>query len=87
MTCLYWVVTAFLLVWTKMVETRASAGLNQADPSLEVMLRAKRGAVVLPGGPGQDRPDRGPDAGVRVTGDQHNPLGVVGGEDSQSLFV
>ena len=32
------------------------------------MVRAKRGAAALPGGPGQDGPDGGADAGVRVTG-------------------
>ena len=37
--------------------------------------------AALPGGPGKDRPDRGPDAGVRVTGDQDHTLGVVGGGD------
>mgnify|MGYP000905875271 CR=1 FL=1 len=33
-----------------------------------VMLRAKRGAAALPGGPGRDGPDGGADAGVGVTG-------------------
>ena len=37
-------------------------------PARVVMLRAKRGAAALPGGPGQDRPDGGADAGVGVTG-------------------
>ena len=44
------------------------------------MLRAKRGAAALPGRPGKDRPDRGPDAGVRITGDQHDPGGILRGE-------
>ena len=41
MTCLYWAATASLLVWAKIVETRAPAGLERAEPSLEVMVRAK----------------------------------------------
>ena len=61
------------------METRAPAGLERAEPSLEVMLRAKRGAAALPGGSGKDRPDGGADAGVGVTGDQDHALGVVGG--------
>ena len=51
------------------------------------MLRAKRGAAALPGRPGQDRPDRGADAGVRITGDQDHTLGVVGGGDLEPPFA
>ena len=40
-TCWYWAATASLLVWAKIVETRALTGLERAEPSLEVMLRAK----------------------------------------------
>ena len=87
MTCLYWAMTASLLVWAKMVETRALTGLDRAEPSREVMLRAKRGAAALPGGPGKDRPNRGPDAGVRVTGDQDHALGVVGRGDLEAAFA
>ena len=36
-------------------------------PARVVMVRAKRGPAALPGRPGQDRPDRGADAGVGVT--------------------
>ena len=81
MTCWYWAATASLLVWAKIVETRALTGLERAEPSLEVMLRAKRGAAALPGGPGQDGPDGGADAGVGVTGDQHDPGGILRGGD------
>jgi len=81
MTCLYWAATASLLVWAKIVETRALTGLDRAEPSREVMVRAKWGAAALPGRPGKDRPDRGPDAGVRVTGDQHDPGGILRGGD------
>ena len=87
MTCWYWAATASLLVWAKIVETRALTGLERAEPSLEVMLRAKRGAAALPGGPGKDRPDRGPDAGVRVTGDQHDPGGILRGGDLEPPFA
>ena len=45
------------------------------------MVRAKRGAAALPGRPGKDRPDRGADAGVGVTGDQHDPGGILRGGD------
>ena len=41
MTCWYWAMTASLLVWAKIVETRALTGLERAEPSLEVMVRAK----------------------------------------------
>ena len=41
MTCWYWAATACLLVGAKIVETRALTGLERAEPSLEVMLRAK----------------------------------------------
>ena len=70
-----------------MVETRALTGLDRAEPSLEVMLRAKRGAAVLPGGSGQDRPDGGADSGVGVAGDQDHALGVVGGGDLEPPFA
>ena len=33
MTCLYWAMTASLLVGAKIVETRAPAGLDRAEPS------------------------------------------------------
>ena len=68
MTCWYWAMTASGVVWAKMVETSALTGLDRAEPSLEVMVRAKRGAAALPGRPGQDGPDGGADAGVGVTG-------------------
>ena len=45
------------------------------------MLRVKRGAAALPGGSGKDRPDGGADAGVGVTGDQHDPGGILRGGD------
>ena len=51
-----------------MVEIGATAG-SGAGRARVVMLRAKRGPAALPGGPGQDRPDRGADAGVGVTGE------------------
>ena len=86
-TCWYWAMTASLLVWAKIVETRALTGLERAEPSLEVMLRAKRGAAALPGRPGQDGPDRGADAGVRVTGDQHDPGGILRGGDLEPPFA
>ena len=86
MTCLYWAMTACLLVGAKMVETSALTGLERAEPSLKVMLRVKRGAAALPGGPGQDRPDGGPDAGVRITGDQDHALGVVGRGDLEAAL-
>jgi len=41
MTCWYWAVTASWLVRAKIVEIRAVTGLERAEPSLEVMLRAK----------------------------------------------
>ena len=44
-------------------------------------------AAALPGRPGKDRPDRGADAGVRVTGDQDHTLGVVGGGDLEPPFA
>ena len=78
--------TACLLVGAKMVETSALTGLERAEPSLKVMLRVKRGAAALPGGPGKDRPDGGPDAGVRITGDQDHALGVVGRGDLEAAL-
>ena len=87
MTCLYWAMTASLLVWAKMVETSALTGLERAEPSLEVMVRAKRGAAALPGGSGKDRPDGGADAGVGVTGDQHDPGGILRGGDLEPPFA
>ena len=33
MTCLYWAATASGVVWAKMVETSAPAGLDRAEPS------------------------------------------------------
>ena len=86
MTCWYWAMTACLLVGAKMVETSALTGLERAEPSLKVMLRVKRGAAALPGGPGKDRPDGGPDAGVRITGDQDHALGVVGRGDLEAAL-
>ena len=41
MTCWYWAATASGVVWAKMVETSALTGLDRAEPSLEVMVRAK----------------------------------------------
>ena len=38
-------------------------------------------AAALPGGSGKDRPDGGADAGVGVTGDQHDPGGILRGGD------
>ena len=69
-TCWYWAMTASLLVGAKHGRDRGDGGLG-GGPSRAgaVMLRAKRGPAALPGGPGQDRPDRGADAGVGVTGE------------------
>ena len=86
MTCWYWAMTACLLVGAKMVETSALTGLERAEPNLKVMLRVKRGAAALPGGSGKDRPDGGPDAGVRITGDQDHALGVVGRGDLEAAL-
>ena len=86
-TCLYWAMTASLLVGAKIVETRAPAGLDRAEPGLEVMVRAKRGAAALPGGPGQDGPDGGPDAGMRVTGDQDHASRIFREGDLEPEFA
>ena len=69
MTCWYWAMMASLLVGAKHGRDRGDGGLG-GGPSRAgvVMVRAKRGPAALPGGPGQDRPDRGADAGVGVTG-------------------
>ena len=68
---------------TGLGEDRGDQGVDGlgGGPSREVMLRAKWGAAALPGRPGKDRPDRGPDAGVRITGDQHDPGGILRGGD------
>ena len=84
MTCLYWAVTASWLVWAKIVEIRALTGLERAEPSLEVMLRAKWTRHRCQAAPGRIASGRGPDAGVGVAGDQHDPLGVLVGGDPQT---
>ena len=69
MTCWYWAMMASLLVGAKHGRDRGDGGLG-GGPSRAgvVMVRAKRGPAALPGGPGQDGPDRGADAGVGVAG-------------------
>lgn len=84
MTCWYWAVTASRLVWAKIVEISALTGLERAEPSLEVMLRAKWTRQRCQAAPGRIASGRGADAGVGVTGDQHDPLGVLVGGDPQS---
>ena len=51
------------------------------------MVRAKWGAAALPGRPGKDRPDGGPDAGVRVTGDQDHAGGILRGGDLEAALA
>ena len=56
-------------------------GAGRAEPGGDVAGEVD--PAPLPGRAGQDRLDRGPDAGVGVTGDQHDPLGVLVGGDPQ----
>ena len=87
MTCWYWAVTASWLVRAKIVEIRAVTGLERAEPSLEVMLRAKWTRQRCQAAPGRIASGRGADAGVGVAGDQHDPLGVLIGGNRQPPFA
>ena len=64
-----------------MVETSALTGLDRAEPSPGGDGAGEVDAAALPGGSGKDRPDGGADAGVGVTGDQHDPGGILRGGD------
>ena len=65
------------------MEISALTGLERAEPSLEVMLRAKWTRHRCQAAPGRIASGRGADAGVGVTGDQHDTLGVLVGGDPQ----
>ena len=65
------------------MEIRALTGLERAEPSLEVMLRAKWTRHRCQAAPGRIASGRGADAGVGVAGDQHDPLGVLIGGNLQ----
>ena len=58
--------------------------MERAEPSLEVMLRAKWTRHRCQDAPGRIASGRGADAGVGVAGDQYDPLGVLVGGDPQS---
>ena len=87
MTCWYWAATASGVVWAKIVETRALTGLEWAEPSREVMVRAKWTRQRCQAAPGRIAltAARMPAWASPVV--QDHALGVVGGGDLEPPFA
>ena len=81
MTCLHWAATA------SGGRDQDARQLRAGRPQLGRDAAGEVDPAALPDGPRQDDPDGGADAGVGITGDQYDPLGVVGRGDLQSPFA
>lgn len=64
------------------MEISALTGLERAEPSLEVTLRATWTRHRCQDAPGRIASGRGTDTAAGATGDQHDPLGVLVGGPS-----